>query len=94
MHARTAMIGNGFVHLPDAATWLAPYLHDLTVFLLCQARRPGRFDRVTEFAVSDSRVWGRPVGVAVAHEGRYWSARTATERFGGYHIGDVRASSS
>jgi predicted phage terminase large subunit-like protein len=32
MHAQTAMIENGFVHLPDAAPWLAPYLHELTVF--------------------------------------------------------------
>ena len=32
MHAQTAMIENGFVHLPEAAPWLAPYLHELTVF--------------------------------------------------------------
>ena len=32
MHAQTAMIENGFVHLPDSAPWLAPYLHELTVF--------------------------------------------------------------
>ena len=32
MHAQTAMIENGFVHLPDAAPWLAPYLHELTSF--------------------------------------------------------------
>ena len=32
MHAQTAMIENGFVHLPDTAPWLAPYLHELTVF--------------------------------------------------------------
>jgi hypothetical protein len=32
MHAQTAMIENGFVHLPDAAPWLALYLHELTVF--------------------------------------------------------------
>jgi len=32
MHAQTAMIENGFVHLPDAAPWLAPYLHELTTF--------------------------------------------------------------
>ena len=31
-HAQTAMIENGFVHVPDAAPWLAPYLHELTVF--------------------------------------------------------------
>ena len=32
MHAQTAMIENGFVHVPDTAPWLAPYLHELTVF--------------------------------------------------------------
>jgi hypothetical protein len=32
MHAKPAMIENGFAHLPDAAPWLAPYLHELTVF--------------------------------------------------------------
>jgi predicted phage terminase large subunit-like protein len=32
MHAQTAMIENGFVHLPDAAPWLAPYLHEITTF--------------------------------------------------------------
>ena len=29
MHAQTAMIENGFVHLPKAAPWLAAYLHEL-----------------------------------------------------------------
>jgi predicted phage terminase large subunit-like protein len=32
MHAQTAMIENGFVHLPDTAPWLAQYLHELTTF--------------------------------------------------------------
>ena len=32
MHAQTAMIENGFMHLPDAARWLAQYLHELTSF--------------------------------------------------------------
>src|ERR1700739_1231215 len=31
-HAQTAMIENAFVYLPEAAPWLAPYLHELTVF--------------------------------------------------------------
>jgi predicted phage terminase large subunit-like protein len=30
--AQTAMIENGFVHLPEQAPWLAEYLHELTVF--------------------------------------------------------------
>jgi predicted phage terminase large subunit-like protein len=32
MHAQTAMIEIGFVHLPKEAAWLAEYLHELTVF--------------------------------------------------------------
>jgi predicted phage terminase large subunit-like protein len=32
MHAQTAMIENGFVHLPKEAPWLAPYLHELAAF--------------------------------------------------------------
>jgi predicted phage terminase large subunit-like protein len=32
LHAQTAMIENGFVHLPENAPWLAEYLHELTVF--------------------------------------------------------------
>jgi phage terminase large subunit-like protein len=32
MHAQTAMIENGFVHLPKDAAWLPEYLHELTAF--------------------------------------------------------------
>src|ERR1700730_7781909 len=32
MHAQTAMIENGFVHLPKDAGWRAEYLHELTIF--------------------------------------------------------------
>ena len=32
MHAQTAVIENGFVHLPDAAPWLAAYLQELAAF--------------------------------------------------------------
>ena len=32
LHAQTAMIENGFVHLPERAPWLAPYLAELTAF--------------------------------------------------------------
>ena len=32
MHAQTAMIENGFVHLPKEAGWLAEYLHEVTAF--------------------------------------------------------------
>jgi predicted phage terminase large subunit-like protein len=32
LHAQTAMIENGFVHIPEMAPWLDEYLHELTVF--------------------------------------------------------------
>jgi predicted phage terminase large subunit-like protein len=32
MHAQTAVIENGLVHLPREADWRAEYLHELTVF--------------------------------------------------------------
>src|SRR6476619_1780483 len=32
LHAQTALIENGFVYIPEAAPWLAEYLHELTVF--------------------------------------------------------------
>jgi predicted phage terminase large subunit-like protein len=32
MHAQTAMMENGFVHVPDTVSWLAQYLHELTSF--------------------------------------------------------------
>src|SRR5215469_6468746 len=32
MHAQTAMIENGFVRIPENASWLAEYLHEMNVF--------------------------------------------------------------
>jgi predicted phage terminase large subunit-like protein len=32
LHAQTAMIESGFVHIPEAAPWLDEYLHEMTVF--------------------------------------------------------------
>ena len=32
LHAQTALIENGFVRIPEAAPWLAEYLHEMTVF--------------------------------------------------------------
>ena len=32
LHAQTAIIENGFVHIPETAPWLTEYLHELTVF--------------------------------------------------------------
>jgi predicted phage terminase large subunit-like protein len=30
LHAQTAMIENGFVHIPETVPWLAEYLHEMT----------------------------------------------------------------
>ena len=32
LHAQTAMIENGFVHIPETAPWLDEYLHEITIF--------------------------------------------------------------
>src|SRR6516164_7852752 len=32
MHAQTAIIENGFVQIPEAAPWIAEYLHEMSVF--------------------------------------------------------------
>jgi predicted phage terminase large subunit-like protein len=32
LHAQTALIENGFVHIPETAPWLVEYLHEMTVF--------------------------------------------------------------
>src|SRR5215467_1975878 len=32
LHAQTALIENGFVHIPETAPWLAEYVHELAVF--------------------------------------------------------------
>jgi predicted phage terminase large subunit-like protein len=32
MHAQTASIANGLVHLPTEAPWVAAYLQEMTVF--------------------------------------------------------------
>jgi len=50
MHAQTAMIENGFVHLPKEASWLAEYLHELTVF------PKGKHDDQVDFDYADARL--------------------------------------
>jgi predicted phage terminase large subunit-like protein len=32
LHAQTALIENGFVHIPETAPWLDAYLHEMTAF--------------------------------------------------------------
>jgi hypothetical protein len=38
LHSVTSTIENGFVHIPETASWLAEYLHEMRVF------PNGRFD--------------------------------------------------
>ena len=42
LHAQTATIENGFVHLPETAYWLADHIHELILFRAGQLRRPSR----------------------------------------------------
>jgi hypothetical protein len=32
LHAQTALIENGFAHIPETAPWLAEYLHEMSIF--------------------------------------------------------------
>jgi hypothetical protein len=32
LHAQTALIENGFVHIPQTVGWFDAYLHEMTVF--------------------------------------------------------------
>ena len=47
MHAQTAMIENGFVHIPESAPWLAEYLHEMTVFP--NAKHDDQVDSTAQF---------------------------------------------
>jgi predicted phage terminase large subunit-like protein len=47
LHAQTAMIENGFVYIPEAAPWLAEYLHELTVFP--KDKHDDQVDSTTQF---------------------------------------------
>jgi predicted phage terminase large subunit-like protein len=51
LHSQTAMIENGFVHIPETAPWLAEYLHEMSVF------PEGKH---ANFGVSDRRFSVRP----------------------------------
>ena len=47
LHAQTAMIENGFVHLPETAPWLAEYLHEVTLFP--KGRHDDQVDSTAQF---------------------------------------------
>jgi predicted phage terminase large subunit-like protein len=74
MHAQTALIENGFVHIPETAPWLAEYVHEMTVFpngkhddqvdstaqFLEWFKRPSTFHRHMEFL----RLWDQAAQAA------------------------------
>jgi phage terminase large subunit-like protein len=73
MHAQTAMIENGFVHLPDNAPWLSAYLHELTSFL--KGRHDDQVDSTSQMLDRFKRGGGRNSGIfdlywILAHEAR------------------------
>ena len=47
LHAQTAPIENGFVHLPETAPWLDSYLQELTTFP--RARHDDQADATAQF---------------------------------------------
>jgi predicted phage terminase large subunit-like protein len=69
LHAQTAMIENGFVHLPQTAPWLAEYLHELANF------PNGRFDDQAD-ATAQFLDWFKSAGRA---DGIYTLYRTRFE---------------
>jgi predicted phage terminase large subunit-like protein len=70
LHAQTAVMENGFVHLPDEAPWLADHLAELTVFPA--GRHDDQVDSTSQFLAwaNDTRLpqsfvnwmeyWGGP----------------------------------
>ncbi len=50
LHAQTATIENGFVHLPREACWLGDYVHELIIF------PAGRFDDQVELNLAGARL--------------------------------------
>jgi predicted phage terminase large subunit-like protein len=65
MHAQTAMIENGFVHLPKEAAWLAEYLHELTAF------PKGRHDDQVD-ATAQMLDWFKQVGSGPSSNAGIW----------------------
>ncbi len=53
LHAQTAVIENGFVHIPETAPWLAEYLHELTVFPNGKHDDQAEFDRAVPRLVQE-----------------------------------------
>jgi predicted phage terminase large subunit-like protein len=74
LHAQTATIENGFVHIPTSAHWLADFLHELTVF------PNGRYDDQVD-SVAQALAWAkmRPPGWGVLEYYRLEAAKLKAE---------------
>ncbi len=68
MHAQTATIENGFVHLPQAAPWLAEYLHELAVFP--KGRHDDQVNSTAQF-LDWCKMSGREDGIFALYRMRY-----------------------
>ena len=72
MHAQTATIENGFVHLPQAAPWLAEYLHELAVFP--HGRHDDQVDSTAQF-LDWFKISGREDGIYAYYRMRFEELR-------------------
>jgi predicted phage terminase large subunit-like protein len=68
LHAQTATIENGFVHLPQAAPWLAEYLHELAMFP--HGRHDDQVDSTAQF-LDWFKMSGREDGIFGYYRMRY-----------------------
>jgi predicted phage terminase large subunit-like protein len=81
MHAQTAMIENGFVHLPKEAPWLAEYLHELTAFP--RGRHDDQVDSTAQMLDWFKRAGGGPssnAGIWYLYKELAEQARTQTPK--------------
>ena len=69
LHAQTAMIENGFVYIPETASWLAEYLHEMTVFPKGKHDDQVDFDRSVPRLVQEAFPGPRHIR-ALPHAGR------------------------
>jgi predicted phage terminase large subunit-like protein len=98
LHAQTAMIENGFVHIPEAAPWLAEYLHEMTVFP--KGKHDDQVDSTAQFLEwfkTPMPSWGifeytRRMAEKLNHPERFYvrlkapSGFSAVQTFSGRHI--------
>jgi predicted phage terminase large subunit-like protein len=77
MHAQTAAIESGFVHLPQTAPWLAEYLHELSVFP--NGRHDDQVDATAQF-LDWSKMSSREDGIFALYRMRYEELQKKRDR--------------